>query len=361
MTGSGSNHVAHIPSFKAVVHVLLALVVTLWSTVGLAQDTDVHIQIQPRLLAKAQSPASEAGAQQSAPQAPAQSQSSSPGILIIPAGTKLPLALARPLSFHHTKAGDTAYLQTTFPISAQNQMAIPPGTYLQGTIDKVTRRDRTHVVIAFDLRSAEVIFSTGYTVTIPGPLDAFPTSVRLLAPDTPNGNGKPVPVMAAGGGPAPPPLPPLPGSSFPSKALFGAIGVVAAAGLLTTILLIHNSDFYVEPGTPMEIVLQQPLQLDQDRVALAVQQYAQQSAGALPPIPQPPQMATCWTAGDPGTPDTVIPGTPTQTIPGTPPTIIPGDPPTVIPGTPPVTIPGTPETRIPGTPATPPTSYPCRK
>ncbi|HLW55632.1 MAG TPA: hypothetical protein VKW06_22580 [Candidatus Angelobacter sp.] len=326
---------------------------------GIAQDDDlntIHVQPRPEMLAQVQAVYNASQAQQSSQpqdqQQPPNDQPPPP--LIVPAGTRLPLVLARPLSFKHAHPGDTAYLQTTFPILAGGQMAIPPGTYLQGTIDKITRRDRLHVVLAFDLRAAQVIFSTGYTVPIPGPLSANPVLAKSVQPST----GDSVPVLAATGGPATPTLPPLPSPGF-SKAWIAIIVVPAAAGVLLTVAAIHHTDLLMEPGVSMEAVLSDPLILDPGRVMQAVQQYSAQTAMTPPPIPQAPRTGTCWTPGSAGTPDTIIPGTAPTIIPGTPDTTIPGDPPTTIPGTPSITIPGTPDTVIHGTPGTDPTPYPC--
>jgi hypothetical protein len=123
---------------------------------------------------------------------------------------------------------------------------------------------------------------------------------------------------------------------------------VAGTVLLAVLYHAHDPGPIMERGAEMEMVLQEALYLDRDQVALATHQYG------LHPQIQPPatptKSETCYTAGDPGTPDTVIPGTPTT--PGTPPS---GD----FPGTP--GTPGTPDTVIPGRPATPPQAYPCRK
>lgn len=340
------------------------LVLGVSSAFAQVDDFGVHIQPKPGLLAQSQSAQPDAG--QSSPQpgsqpSPDQQQQLSPPphVLVVPAGTRLPLVLARPLSIKHTHEGDTAYLQTTFPIGAGNQMAIPPGTFLQGTIDRVTRRDTLQRVLAFDLRAVQVIFSTGYTIAIPGTLGTDPVLAQNRAPAIDSGDS--VPVLASTGGPTPPPLPPLPPPpGFGAVKVLVIVGAAASVGLaITGAVLSKRGDILMEPGISMQAVLTEPLELDGDRVMVAVQQYATQSATAPPPVSRPRTMGTCWTAGSPGTPDTVIPGTPAHTIPGTPDITIPGNPPTVIPGTPPTVIPGTPDTVLPGTPATDPQPYPC--
>ncbi|HEY2393194.1 MAG TPA: hypothetical protein VGK22_18610 [Candidatus Angelobacter sp.] len=289
-------------------------------------------------------------------QTPPQMQQQAPGTptsaFTLPAGTKLPLGLLRPLSVKHANPGTDVYLQVTFPVTAGSQVLIPPGSYLQGVIGKIIRRDRGRAMLEFELRSANLIFSNGYTVALTGAVSVSPTTAELYQPAY--SNGQPVPAMAAVGGATPPTLPTPSLGNGPRDAAIG-LGVAGAVGTVALILLARRSDVQMETGTPMEIILPAPLPLDSVRVLAALQQYNQQATNAPPEIVQPPKKPTmCYDSGSPGTPDTVIPGNP-----GTPPTVIPGmngAPDTVIPG-----IPARPDTVIPGTPATPASSYECGK
>jgi hypothetical protein len=258
----------------------------------------------------------------------------------------------RPLSVKHAKPGDNAYLQVTFPVTVGSQMVIPPGAYVQGVIDKIVKRDRARELLEFEMKSATLIFSTGYTVNIAGTVDVAPGTAELQPPVVIGGQG--VPAMSAVGTTTPT-LPPLPSmGNGPRNVLIG-LGVAAAVGTTVAIVLANRgSDIEMAAGTPLQLVLSAPLELDRESVLAAVRQYSGQVASAQPPIVQPPvKPKMCHDPGTPGTPDTVIPGTP-----GTPDTVIPrvnGAPPTVIPGTP-----ATPPTVIPGSPGTPARDYPCK-
>ena len=271
-------------------------------------------------------------------------------VYTLPAGTKLPLGLLRPLQ---VKAGRDVYLQITFPVTVGSQMLIPPGAYIQGVLEKVIKKDRRS--LQFGITSANLIFSNGYTVPISGTVTVATTNAALTPAQPGSSNGQPSPAMAAVGGVAPPPLPPLP--PLPSmnglrNAMIG-VAVASAVGTVVLLALAHNRDTEMEVGTPLEIVLPAPVYLDATRVAAAIQQYDQQTSNAAPQIVKPPaKPRMCYDAGSPGTPDTVIPGSP-----GTPDTVIPGMngmPDTVIPGSP-----RTPDTVIPGMPGTPSITYPC--
>jgi hypothetical protein len=316
-----------------------------------AQEIDSSVlQAEAAAASKAQNatpaPPQAAAAQSSAPQQQTQSAN---GAYMIPAGTKLPLGLLRPL---RVKPGQDVYLQITFPVTVGSQMLIPPGAYVQGIVEKVIKKDRRS--LQFAISSANLIFSNGYTVPIAGSITVGTTNAALTSPPPGSSNGQSIPAMAAVGSVTPPSLPPLPSFNTMRNVMIG-VGVAAAVGTVVLIALAHNGDAEIEAGTPMEIILPEPLYLDATRVWAAIQQYDQQTRNAPVQIVQPPvKPKMCYDPGSPGTPDTIIPGSP-----GTPDTVIPG-----MNGAPDIVIPGsprTPDTVIPGTPGTPSSTYPCPK
>lgn len=310
-----------------------------------------------------QTPAASSGTQQPPPTAQNQPADST---LVLPVGTKLPLGLVRPLSLKSSSAkGTGVYLQVTFPVSVAGRMVVPPGAYVQGTIEKMTVKRGSNPDLEFEISSASLIFSTGYTASLTGTVQMIHNNVRLMPPGAPSTDdgtvaaiphgtsNVPSPAMSAvGTTPAPLPMPSL--GNGPRNAII-AVGAVGAAALVgvTVFALHHRNDVYLEAGTPLEITLAEPLKLDASNVTTAVQQYSAQMATAPPEIVKPPaRPKMCYDPGTPGTPDTRIPGSPP-----TPPTVIPGvngAPDTVIPGSP-----GTPDTVIPGTPGTPGSWYRC--
>jgi hypothetical protein len=209
---------------------------------------------------------------QANPQNEQQPPVSAPRTITVPAGTRISLVVARPMRIKHAREGDSVYLQTAFPVTAGNKMVIPPGTYVQGVIQKVNRRDTTYRVIEFEMGSANLIFSNGYTVPINGTQYVQPTVAQLSPPG--KKGGKSVPVMAATGTPAPPQLPPLPGfGNGPRNAMIG-LGVAAAAGVVFIGVMASRSPGpLMHAGTPMEMVLESPLVLDADQVAAAIALY----------------------------------------------------------------------------------------
>jgi hypothetical protein len=228
-------------------------------------------------------------------------------VYVLPAGTKLPLGLLRPL---RVKPGRDIYLQITFPVTVGSQMLVPPGAYIQGVLEKVIKKDRRS--LQFAIASANLIFSNGYTVPISGTVTVGTTNSALTPPPG-SSNGQSVPAMAAVGSlgtPSLPPLPPLPSFNTMRNVMIG-VGVASLVGTVVLIALAHNGDPEMEAGTPLEIILPAPVYLDATRVAAAIQQYDQQTSNAAPQIVKPPaKPKMCYDAGSPGTPDTVIPGSP---------------------------------------------------
>lgn len=227
--------------------------------------------------------------------------------IVVPAGTTVPLALTSPILAKNAKAGESVYAETAFPVAMNNQMAIPPGTYVQGQIDALTRPGWLSPHAQFEIHFTKIIFANGYTIELPGSQGV--TTGQALAP---------------------------------------AVDVIAAVAT-PYVQISSASDVLLDNGSQFEMVLQVPLQLNAAEVAAAARMANPaallkfRSATLCRPIP-----------GTPGTPDTVIPGTPGT--PGTPDIVIPGTgtaatPPIVIPGTP--ATPGTPDTVIPGSSSTP--------
>ncbi len=286
----------------------------------------------------------------------------------LPVGTKIPLVLTHDIRSKSMHRGDPIYAQVSAPVDSGNQMVIPPGTFVQGTVARLQqKRGRAEL----HLQSMAITFPDGSVAPVSGPLTLESDEGYALKDP---GAGRTigfVALPAAGAGlgalighslaspqsstitsslppgcTGPPPgclssslsVPPNKGeSTVIGSAVGGAIGLVASLTLVAT-----SNNFFLNVGTPVNMVLQQPLSLPEPQAANAVQESIQQPVAVQPiakrPSPPPPSVSdhgTCYTPDTPGTPDTVIPGAPG-----------------------PDGVPG-PSTTIPGIPATPGTPYPC--
>ena len=304
------------------------------------------------------------------PEPPAGSQvaaAKSTNTVTIPVGARIALVLTQPIQTRNFHRGDDIYAQTTSPVSADNEVVIPPGTFVQGKFDKLARDGGRGQL---RLQSMSLTFPDGYIAPLAGAVTLeSPDGYALKDPGNRRigagvamvaggaGAGALIGHFAAGSQPTltstlppgctgPPPgcltssVPEL-GANAKSTLIGASIGGVIG-GVAAFATLFSTRNFFLDVGTPVEMTLQHPLTLEEDQVALAVQQSAQHPVPEQPVAPRPQIVApygyhgTCYTPGNPGTPGTDIPGTPAT-----------------------ANSPGTPSIHIPGIPPSPPTPYPC--
>ncbi len=289
----------------------------------------------------------------------------------VPAGTRLALVLTQPIQTRTTRRGDDIYAQVTSPVTAGEQVVIPPGTFVQGTVDKLTHNGGRGELA---LKSMAITFPDGYVTRVAGPITLESDDGYALK--DPGGKRAGGAIALIGGGlgagalighaisHSPQTLTTTlpPGCTGPppgcltnsiteagSAAKGTVIGLMVggiAGGVASIAVLASSRNFFLDAGSPVRMVLQQPITLPEDEVAAAVRDAAQHPAQAQPVSPRPrPALpsedngyntGTCYTPGTPGTPGVDIPGTPG--ING---------------------APGTPPVHIPGIPATPPIPHPC--
>jgi hypothetical protein len=201
-------------------------------------------------------------------------QSASLKVITVPAGTKLLMQLKSGVNTKTAKAGDGVYMETSFPVSIENVMAIPPGTYVQGVIDNVKRSGRVKGRAEVLFHFTTLIFPSGYTVSVPGSVNDVPgadnghvinkegsvQSEGTKGKDAgtiagPAAEGAIIGALARGG----------------KGALVGS-GIGGAVGL-AEVLFTRGNEINYPAGTPVEMVLQRPLTLDQQRLAEVKTEY----------------------------------------------------------------------------------------
>src|SRR5437868_14323270 len=62
--------------------------------------------------------------------------------VVVPAGTVIPITLTSRVSTKNSKDGDGIYGRTSVPITINNKIVIPAGSYVRGKISEVTRPGR---------------------------------------------------------------------------------------------------------------------------------------------------------------------------------------------------------------------------
>ena len=225
-----------------------------------------------------------------APQAIAASPALSHTV-VVPAGTKVLLALRSGVNTRSAQPGDGVYLSSTFPVVVGNRVAIPAGVYVQGVVDRVQRAGRVKGRAAVSMHFTTMIFANGSVVEIPGVLDSLPGATDAKVKDA-EGNvqqagskGKDAGTIArgaeAGAGVG------AIGGAIGGSPLAGA-GYGAIAGGLTGLvytLLTRGNDVNLEQGQTVEMVLQRPLTLT--AVNLSNESGPAMEPSAQRPMPKP--------------------------------------------------------------------------
>jgi len=186
--------------------------------------------------------------------------------ITVPAGTRLAVVLENGVSTGSAKAGDSLYFRTSFPITQNNRIVIPVGSYLRGELLETKRPGRIKGRGEFRMRLNTLIFPNGYTVD----LNAAPRSADTGGRETmdpegkvtgPGGKGKDVGTVAATT---------VTGAGIGAIAA-GAKGAGIGAGVggllgLGAVLLTRGPDAELPRGSALDIVFEHALVLDSSQI-----------------------------------------------------------------------------------------------
>jgi hypothetical protein len=195
---------------------------------------------------------------------------SSQKTITVPAGTKVPLVMKNAISTKSARPGDGVYLETVFPVVQNNHVLIPVGTYVQGIITRVERPGRIKGRAEVQMHFTTLIFPNGYTVSLPGTLDNVPGAEdshmqgKEGTVQGDSGKGKDAAEIAstAGTGAV------VGGLSRGGKGALVGGGVGAAVGTAIA-MLSRGNDVRLPSGTTVEMVLQRPVTLEENRMGTA--------------------------------------------------------------------------------------------
>ena len=201
--------------------------------------------------------------------------------ITVPSGTRLAVVLENGLSTRSAKPGDSLYFHTSFPVTAENQIVIPVGSYLRGSLLESKRPGRIKGKGEFRLRLESLIFPNGYTVD----LLAAPRSADTGGKETTDSEGK----VTGGGGKGKDV-----GTVATTTATGAGIGAIAGGGKgagigagvggligLGSVLLTRGPDAELPRGSTMDIVIERDLTLDSSYIQFS-------HTGRAQPITPPP-------------------------------------------------------------------------
>ncbi|HEY3975076.1 MAG TPA: hypothetical protein VGM18_18865 [Candidatus Sulfotelmatobacter sp.] len=232
--------------------------------------------------------------------------------ITIPAGTRLALVLTQPVQTRHLRRGDDVYAQITSPVSSGDEVVIPPGTFVDGTVDRLERQGGRGEV---RLDRMSITFPDGYVAPVMGPVILESSDGYAFKDPGPGRGVAAFAVPAAGAGigalighsigkpestitstlppgciSAPPFCTTVTTPVFGTQgrdAIIGA-GIGGAIGALVSVTLLFGShQFFLAAGSPVELILQNPITLRQDEVAKAVRDFQQHPETVQPVVPPP--------------------------------------------------------------------------
>jgi hypothetical protein len=198
--------------------------------------------------------------------APAPHHAPSSEQVIVPSGTRMGVILENGISTASAKPGDSVYFRTSFPITINNKVVVPVGSYLRGEVTDSKRPGHVKGKGELRIHLNTLVFPNGYTVD----LNAAPHSTdggsgtktdsegKITGP---GGKTKDVETVA---------------STTATGAAIGAIagggkgagigaGIGGAAGL-AAILLSRGPEAQLPRGSSMDLVLERDLQLDANQI-----------------------------------------------------------------------------------------------
>ena len=206
--------------------------------------------------------------------APAKNDTDPRPPVTVPSGTRIPLTLKQGINTKSARPGDPVYAQTAFPITSDNQIVIPAGTFVQGEIDRVVRPGRMNGRAQLQMSFTSMIFPNGYTVLLPGAVQNTPGSNDNTVKGKegtiqgPSNKGKDAGTIAAST---------IPGAGIGAIADGGkgaAIGAATGGVIgLATVLLTRGPDIQLGTGDSVEMVLERNIELDPAKMHKPVNSY----------------------------------------------------------------------------------------
>jgi hypothetical protein len=193
-------------------------------------------------------------------------QASSDSKVIVPVGTRIGVILENGISTATAKPGDSVYFRTSFPITINNKVVVPVGSYLRGEITETKRPGHVKGKGELRMHLNTLIFPNGYTVDLnAGPHSTDSGSSTKTDSEGkitgPGGKGKDAQTIAtttaAGAG--------IGAIADGGKGAGIGAGIGGVAGL-AAVLLSRGPDAQLSRGSSMDLVLERDLQLDADQI-----------------------------------------------------------------------------------------------
>ena len=186
-------------------------------------------------------------------------------MITVPAGTRVGVTLENGISTATAKPGDSVYFRTSFPVTMNNKVVLPIGSYLRGEITGIEAAGTDQGARRLRMKLNTLILPNGYTVDLkaaPHSTDAGQTKTDPEGKMTgPGGKGKDAQTVAettmAGAG-----IGAIAGGGKGAGIGAGAGGIAG----LAAVLLSRGPEAQLPRGTSIDLMLERDLQLDSSQI-----------------------------------------------------------------------------------------------
>jgi len=200
--------------------------------------------------------------------APAPAPSPQSEKLVVPAGTRLPLILRNSINTRTAKRGDSVYFESDYPITANNRMAIPMGTFLRGEVLEAKRPGRIRGRGEIRIAIRQMTLLNGYTITLlatPSSVDpnsgaGVNSSGTIAGPSSALRDTTAVLLTTAGGAYIGAVAGAVDNDAPGKGALIG--GGTGGIGALIAVLATRGPETELQRGTMLDVVFDRPLILE---------------------------------------------------------------------------------------------------
>lgn len=187
------------------------------------------------------------------------------GAAEIPKGTHVLLRMLNSISTRTASEGTQVYLQTVTPVAVNNEIVIPPGTYVQGSVSHTKRSGRVKGRAELGIRLESMTFTGGKLLKIAPRLSAVDSGETGQKVDDTESMVKQAPgvgkdaaqvAIMAGSGAAI--------GALADRSLKGA-GIGAGAGTmvgLATALLSRGNEVELHQGTTLDVVFDRTIVIE---------------------------------------------------------------------------------------------------
>jgi hypothetical protein len=197
---------------------------------------------------------------------------STAGQLVVPANSAIPLELRNRLTTRTAYVGQAIYCDTIYPISVNNRIILPVGTYVKGVITEVKRPGRVKGRAELGLRFDEITLPNGVTKPLRATLSGFggqgnegfsPKEGKIEGESSKGKDAETIAIPAGEGAG----IGAIAGASGHHTGLGAGIGGAAgAAGGLAAVLLTRGKEVVLPKGTNLDLQLATPLSFYADEI-----------------------------------------------------------------------------------------------